>query len=63
MQRTRWLVIAVLVLVGTVWVAQGAGLLRGSGFMDGDSFWAFAGLALIAAGALLAATTLRHRGA
>ena len=46
MQRTRWAVIAVIVLVGLVWIGQGTGLLRGSSFMVGDPFWAFAGLAL-----------------
>ena len=46
MQRTRWAVIAVLVLVGAVWIGQGTGILQGSSFMVGDPFWAFAGLAL-----------------
>ncbi len=40
MQRTRWAVIAVLVLVGAVWIGQGTGLLQGSSFMVGDPFWA-----------------------
>ena len=63
MQRTRWAVIAVIVLVGLVWIDQGTGLLRGSSFMVGDPFWAFAGLALVVAGAVLAAVTLRRRRA
>ena len=63
MQRTRWTVIAVIVLVGLVWIGQGSGLLQGSSFMVGDPFWAFAGLALVGAGAVLAAVTLRRRGA
>ena len=63
MQRTRWAVIAVLLLVGLVWVGQGTGFLQGSSFMVGDPFWAFAGLALVVAGAVLAAATLRRRGA
>jgi hypothetical protein len=63
MQRTRWAVIAVIVLVGLVWIGQGTGLLRGSSFMVGDPFWAFAGLALVVAGAVLAAVTLRRRRA
>ena len=63
MQRTRWAVIAVLVLVGAVWIGQGTGLLQGSSFMVGDPFWAFAGLALVVAGGVLAALTLRRRGA
>jgi hypothetical protein len=42
MQRTRWAVIAVVVLVGLVWIGQGTGLLQGSSFMVGDPFWAVA---------------------
>ena len=63
MQRTRWLVVSVLLLVGIVWVAQGLGLLRGSGFMDGEPLWAVIGGALIAAGAALAGVSLRRHGA
>ena len=62
MQRTRWAVIAVVVLVGLVWIGQGTGLLQGSSFMVGDSFWAIAGIVLVVAGAVLAAVTLRRRG-
>ena len=62
MQRTRWAVIAVLVLVGLVWIGQGTGLLQGSSFMVGDPFWAIAGVVLVVAGAGLAAVTLRRRG-
>jgi hypothetical protein len=61
-QRTRWAVIAVVVLVGLVWIAQGTGLLQGSSFMVGDPFWAIAGVVLVVAGAVLAAMTLRRRG-
>jgi hypothetical protein len=63
MQRTRWAVIAVVVLVGLVWIGQGTGLLQGSSFMVGDPFWAFAGLALVVAGVVLAAMSLSRRGA
>ena len=63
MQRTRWAAIAVIVLVGLVWIGQGTGFLQGSSFMVGDPFWAFAGLALVVAGGLLAAVSLRRRGA
>jgi hypothetical protein len=62
MQRTRWAVIAVVVLVGLVWIGQGTGLLQGSSFMVGDPFWAVAGLVLVAAGAALAAVSFRRRG-
>ena len=63
MQRTRWVLIAVLLLVGLVWIGQGTGLLRGSSFMVGDPFWAYAGLALVVAAGILAAWSLRRRGA
>ena len=59
MRRTRWAVIAVLVLVGAVWIGQGTGLLQGSSIMVGDPFWAFAGLALVLAGGVLAAVSPR----
>ena len=62
MQRTRGAIIAVLVLVGVVWIGQGTGLLPGSGFMVGDPFWAVAGLALVIAGGVLAVLSLRRRG-
>ena len=62
MQRTRWAVIAVVVLVGLVWIGQGTGLLQGSSFMVGDPFWAIAGVVLVVVGAVLAAVTLRRRG-
>ena len=62
MQRTRWAVIAVVVLVGLVWIGQGTGLLQGSSFMVGDAFWAVAGLVLVAAGAVMAAVSFRRRG-
>ena len=62
MQRTRWAVIAVLVLVGLVWIGQGTGILQGSSFMVGDPFWAVAGLALVVAGVAFGAVTFRRRG-
>lgn len=60
--RGRLIVAAVVALVGLVWVAQGLGAPIGGGFMVGNSFWAWAGLALIAAAALYAAwPRLRRR--
>jgi hypothetical protein len=63
MQRTRWLVVSVLLLVGAVWVGQGLGVLRGSSFMVGDPFWALAGAVAIAAAVVLAVLTARRRDA
>jgi hypothetical protein len=62
MQWTRWAAIAVVMLVGLVWIGQGSGLLQGSSFMVGDPFWAIAGLVLVASGAALAAVSLRRHG-
>jgi hypothetical protein len=63
MHSTRWLVVSVLLLVGAVWVAQGIGLLRGSGFMDGDPTWAVIGGAMIALGVAIGVVSLRRRDA
>lgn len=40
------LLAAVMLLVGTIFTLQGAGILLGS-FMTGDSFWLFVGIVLI----------------
>jgi len=59
--RTRWIVAAALVVVGAVWIAQGLGLVPGSGVMDGDTRWAAIGAVLALVGVALAWTTLRGR--
>jgi hypothetical protein len=41
-----------MVLVGSVWVLQGVGVLPGS-FMTGQLFWAIMGAILLAVGGLL----------
>jgi membrane-bound ClpP family serine protease len=48
-----------LVLVGLIWIGQGAGLLRGSGFMVGEPFWAVLGVVFVVAGAILAVSAWR----
>ena len=63
MQRTRWVLVSVLLLMGAVWVGQGLGILRGSSFMVGDPFWAAAGAVAILLAAALALVTLRRRDA
>ncbi len=50
-----------LLLVGAVWIGQGAGLLRGSSFMVDDSRWAIAGVVVVVVGAALALTARRGR--
>ena len=63
MHRSRWILVALLVLVGAVWTGQGLGILRGSSPMVDDPFWAAAGLALVTAGTVLAIVTVRRRSA
>jgi hypothetical protein len=59
--RTRWLLAAVMAVVGAVWIAQGLGFVGGSSFMIGDARWAAIGLALVAAAALVGWTALKGR--
>jgi hypothetical protein len=59
--RTRWVIAAVLAVVGVVWVGQGLGIIRGSGFMTDDVRWAIAGFGLIVLAVAVAWTALRGR--
>ena len=56
----RFLLGALLLAVGLVWIAQGTGLLRGSSFMVGDPRWAIAGAVLVVLG-LVALVNARRR--
>ena len=52
----RWglgIVGIVMILLGTVWMLQGVGVLPGS-FMSGDAFWARVGSGLMIAGLVVA---------
>ena len=40
MIRTRTILAFILVALGLVWIGQGTGLLKGTGFMVGDTRWA-----------------------
>ncbi len=59
--RTRWIVAAGLAAVGLVWIGQGFGLLRGSGFMVDDIRWAVAGAVLLIAGVVLGWLAIKGR--
>jgi len=59
--RTRWIIAAVLVIIGAVWVAQGLGVFPGSGFMDGDSTWAVIGAILLGIGIVVGWSAFRKR--
>ncbi|MEV4599431.1 hypothetical protein AB0K15_18720 [Amycolatopsis sp. NPDC049253] len=58
----RWITLAigaVLVLVGAVWVLQGAGVITGS-FMTGEKLWFLIGLVAILVGVVAIAATARR---
>ena len=59
--RTRWIIAAVLIVIGAAWMGQGLGLLPGTGFMDGDLKWAVIGAILAIAGIVVAWTAFRMR--
>ena len=50
-----------LLAIGLVWIGQGTGLLRGSGFMVGDIRWAAIGVVLLVAGGVLLVSVWRNR--
>jgi hypothetical protein len=59
--RVRWIVAAVLILLGLVWIGQGSGLIRGSSFMTDDLRWALIGALLVAVGLVLGWTAFKGR--
>jgi hypothetical protein len=59
--RNRWILAALLALIGIVWIGQGTGMIRGSGFMTDDVRWAIVGVVLLLAGVLVGWTALRAR--
>ena len=61
--RARTLIAGVLILVGLVWIGQGTGIIRGSGFMTDDIKWAVVGAVLLVIGIVVAVTAVRNRPA
>jgi hypothetical protein len=59
--RTRWIIAAILVVVGAVWIGQGLDLFHGSGFMDGQMVWAIIGVGLVVGGVVVGWTALTMR--
>ena len=59
--RARWIVAAVLILLGLVWIGQGSGLIRGSSFMTDDMRWALIGAVIVGVGIVVGWTALRGR--
>jgi hypothetical protein len=59
--RVRWIIAAVLVLIGLVWIGQGTGLIRSAGFMTDDLRWALIGAVLVAVGFVVGWTAFRRR--
>ena len=61
--RARTLIAGALILVGLVWIGQGTGIIRGSGFMTDDLKWAAVGAILLVIGIVVAVTAVRNRPA
>jgi type VI protein secretion system component VasK len=59
--RARWIIAAVLAVVGVGWIAQGLGAMPGSGLMDGDVRWAAIGAVLLVVGVIVGWTAWRAR--
>ena len=61
--RARTLIAGVLIVIGLVWIGQGTGIIRGSGFMTDDLKWAVVGAVLLVIGIVVAVTAVRNRPA
>jgi len=61
MIRARTILAIILVAIGLVWIGQGTGVLKGTGFMVGDMTWAVIGAVAVVAGIALGWLELRRR--
>jgi hypothetical protein len=59
MRTAATVVGVILVLVGLLWIGQGFGLVKGS-FMTGNTLWAWIGIAVALAGAVVAVLGIRR---
>ena len=59
--RARWIIAAICIVAGVVWIGQGTGIIKGSGFMVGDPTWAVAGAGLVVLGMVIGWTAFRAR--
>ena len=59
--RIRWFMILALGLIGIIWIGQGLGIIRSSGFMTGDIRWALIGAVLIGCAVVFAVIERRRR--
>ncbi len=57
--RNRWIIAALLVAVGLIWIGQGSGIIKGSGFMTDDVRWAIVGAVLLAIGVVVGWSAFR----
>ena len=61
MIRSRTILAIILIAIGLAWIGQGTGLLKGTGFMVGDTKWAVIGAVAAVAGIALGWLELRRR--
>ena len=59
MRISRWIIAALLGLVGLAWIGQGTGVLPGS-VMSGSTFWAVVGAVLVVLAIVIASRELRR---
>ena len=59
--RTRLIIAGVLIVIGLVWMGQGTGMIKGSGFMTDDVRWAVIGLVVFLVGAAVGAVAVIRR--
>jgi hypothetical protein len=63
MIRARAILAIILIAIGLVWIGQGSGVLKGTGFMVGDTRWAVIGVVALLAGLGIGWLELRRRRA